>query len=293
MKHILEDNLVVLEKYAPQYNLNCKSLGIITAGDSNVFPGIQILHASIKNKINFLCYDIGFTEKQKEWAMHNNLLTKSIDIPDGHKNIPKWQTYLKPWFLDDSPFEYTLWIDSDCIVVGDLSLVEYVEKRKTFFSQHWIKQNLLKKNSKELYEKFPVKSSYIPCVNAGVFGINKLTHYLLIKDWKTLLIKGITEDRQLLKHIAIYDEGALNWAIQNHCTQEDVKNDYRYNCFSAFEHSPKYELMTDYQQKVLILDGCNFSPNIFFRKILLNQKAYVLHFSTCLNNKRKYWTQWV
>jgi hypothetical protein len=293
MNRIIEDNLVVLEKYAPSYNLNCSSLGIITAGDSNVFAGIQILHASIKNKINFVCYDIGFTQKQREWARSNNLIIKSIDIPETHRKIHRWQTYLKPWFLDDSPFEYTLWIDSDCITVGNLSLMEQIKERKTFFSQHWIKQNLLRKNSDELYKKFPAKLSSMPYVNAGAFGINKLTHSLLIKDWKMMLNEGIVNDRQILKYVVQDDEGALNWAIQKHCVQDDIKNDHRYNCFSAFEHSHKNEFMITYQQKVLILKGCNFLPQIFFRKILQDQESYILHFSTCMNHKGKYWTQWL
>jgi hypothetical protein len=98
----------------------------VTATDSNTFIGVQTLFSSIKNKINFLCYDLGLKEEEIAWCKENNLELKKIELP-GCKHIKKWQTYVKPWLVDDSPFEYTVWIDSDCVVVGDLSKSKFIQ----------------------------------------------------------------------------------------------------------------------------------------------------------------------
>ena len=292
MGNMLSMSLGILEKYTPKFDLNKSNIGIITAGDSNVFDGIRILYSSIKNKIQFLCYDIGFTKNQQIWAQKNNMAVDSYPVSSALKNIDKWQTFLKPWFIDTSPFEYTIWIDSDCIVIGDLSSAELIQNKQTFFIQHWIKQERLKKNSNNLYKKFPVNSPDLPYVNAGVFGINKLTHQTIITDWKMLLDQGINHNTFPLADIINWDEGALNWALQNNNAFDCIFDDYRYNCFSAFASSVNQHQSSTYHQKVFILEGITTFPQIAFRKILQKKEPYILHYPTRMNNKKKYWTQW-
>ena len=284
--------LNLLEQHTPQYNLLDDNLGIVTAGDCNVFDGIRILHASVKNKINFLCYDIGFTEQQTKWAFENNLNIKRLQIPKTHANVSHWQTYLKPWVIEDSPFDYTLWIDSDCVVTGNLSLASAITNKQTFFVQHWIKQESLRPNNKKLYEEFPTETDQLVYVNAGVFGINKKTDAAIISDWKMLLTKGLTESPYLLEYIINWDEGALNWAIQKNKASCCIIDDYRYNCFSAFCSLSNVMPHSYYHQRGFFIEGTSSFPQIAFRKMLQNKEPFVLHFATRMNNKRKYWTQW-
>jgi len=287
-----DSSLGILEKYAPKFDLNVDGLGIITAGDSNVFDGIKVLHSSIKHKINFICYDIGFTEQQKSWAAKNQLTIRPFPVTDAIKSVDKWQTFLKPWFVENSPFEYTIWIDSDCIVTGDLSTSELIQSRQTFFVQHWINQKFLRRSSNKLYETHPVASLDLPYVNAGVFGINKKTHQSIIDDWKMLIDTSFNRNKQLLLYIVNHDEGALNWAIQRNNAGDCIVDDYRYNCYSTFASSHKRELLSSYHQKVFVLEGSNSFPQIVFRKILQNPEPFILHYSTRMDNKGKYWTQW-
>lgn len=288
MANLLLSSLTILEKYSPKFNIRGNSVGIITAGDSNVFPGIQVLYSSIKGKADFLCYDIGFTDQQKEWAIQNKLPTGIPFIPEGIKNLNKWQTYLKPWLIANSPFEYTIWIDSDCIVSGDLSLSNLIRDKKTFFVQHWLKQERLKQNSHKLYQEYPVPTPSLPYVNAGAFGINKTTHGSIIDDWKMLIAQGIN-NKQLLCCIVNWDEGALNWAIQKNNAGKCIIDDYRYNCFTTLH---KEKTNSTYHQEIFLLQGATSCPQLVFRKILQNKAPFILHFCTRMSNKQKYWTQW-
>lgn len=285
-------SLKILERYTPRYDLQEQTTGIVTAGDSNVFDGIRILYSSIKNKINFLCYDIGFTKSQLDWAQKNNMRIKQYPVDSWFKQIDKWQTFLKPQFVDDSPFEYTIWIDSDCIVVGDLAKSPFISNKETFFVQHWIHQPMLRKNNDRLYERYPVKQKDVPYVNAGVFGINKNKDQPLITDWKTLIRDCLWSDDGLIGCLANWDEGALNWAIQKNEGRDYVKDAYDHNCFSNFTWNHDDKLFNTYHQKILLVDGTLTFPNLFFRKILSAKDPLILHFSTCMDNKRKYWGLW-
>jgi hypothetical protein len=168
MFELYNQGLLFLEKNTDKFNIKNDDICIISAGDSNVFGGIQALYLSLKNKCNFICYDIGFTEEQIKWANDNGLILKYLNIVNKYNKNYRWQTWLKSYYIDQTPYEYVLWIDSDCIVVGDLSISEFIKNKKTFFMKHWIKQPLLKKNTKELYEKYPVKELNIDYLNAGI-----------------------------------------------------------------------------------------------------------------------------
>jgi len=279
-----------LAKNSPKYNIVSSDIGVITATDTNTFVGVQTLFTSLKEKINFICYDIGLTQDDVEWAKENKMEIRSVDYPERIKTLSKWQTYLKPWFVDDSPFEYTLWIDSDCIVVGDLSQSDFIKNRETFFVKHWIKQEYLRKNMQELYYKYPADIHNYDYINAGVFGVNKKTENNIVKDWKMIIEKGM-DDAAILSFISNWDEGALNWAIQRNNRHSMVKDDYRYNCFASFFIDKKRHDFNTYHQPVYIFEKSSI-PSLFFKRIFEGPESFVLHFSTCMENKSKYWSVW-
>ena len=279
-----------LLKKTPKYNLIDDSVGIITATDSNTFVGVQTLFASVKNKINFICYDLGLSEEEKKWCEEQGLNTKKIKLPEC-THIKKWQTYVKPWLVDDSPYEYTVWIDSDCIVVGDLGKSEFIQKKESFFIKHWIKQKHLTKNSKFLYYSHPVDNPASSYVNAGVFGINKSQDQDILDKWKFLLQLGFN-DKEFLDLIVNWDEGGLNWSLQNKDYSKYIHNDYRYNGYATFMIDASKHNFSIYEQKILALDKSPM-PSMFFKHVLERSKDFfVLHFSTCMENKVKYWGAW-
>lgn len=287
---IFLNGLNFLNKHTIKFELKDKDIGFITASDSNVFSGVQVLFSSLKNKVNFICYDIGLNDQQIKWAEENGLNLIKFDVNEDFKKIDKWQTYLKPFYIDKSPFEYTVWIDSDCVVIGDFNKSELIINKKTFFIQHWLKQKFLKTNKKELYDSFPVEISNHKYINAGVFGINKKEDYELLKDWKDIIECGL-RDNKILQLFCNWDEGALNWALQKHHKNNYVYNDYRYNCFSVFLPVLESHRLDIYEQPIYFFNKV-CSPELFFAKLLGKKDVFVYHFSTCMKNKNKYWSIW-
>ena len=276
--------LTYLQKNSPQYKIKNKDIGIVTATDSNTFIGVQTLFASVKNKINFLCYDIGLAQKELDWATENNMPVKQFKICI--KQIDKWQTYLKPFFIKKSPYKYTLWIDSDCIVTGDLSTLDVIMNKQTFFVQHWIVDKYLAKNQEDLYKKYPVEGISAN-INAGVFAINKATHSNILNEW-LYLINIVVNNEEIRNLTACWDEGCLNWALKKTNSGNLVLKDYRYNCNTSFNSaSPEKRF---YESPTVDI-GNHLIPSKFFKEVL-NSKVFINHFSTCMENDKKYWTKW-
>lgn len=289
--NLYEFGLRYLLNNSPSYKIADPEIGIVTATDSNTFIGVKTLFASIKNKINFICYDIGLTNKEVEWCNANDLTL--IPFPVTIPFIDKWQTYLKPFIIEASPYPYTIWIDSDCVVVGDLSTSQLIANKETFFTKHWINIKYLKHNNEKLYELYPVQCISEP-INAGVFGINKTTDSDILKEW-LFMTKNTIDNSVLRNYVINWDEGSLIWAInKTNNGKKIVSENSKYNFFCEVNEAAKIfvKCYKDfYDTSFGDLKNCGL-PSSFFKE-LLNQDAYVCHLSTCMENGRKYWKKWI
>jgi hypothetical protein len=280
-------NLQYLTDNLPSYSIDDKSIGVVTGSDTNTFEGLQVLFYSLKGKISFLCYDLGLTDKELDWCRKENISIKQCPTIFT-KNKPKhWQTYTKPWLVQDSPFEYTIWFDTDCIVVGDLTKADLINNKQTFFTKHWIHPDIVVKNGKPIYKTFPVAEKSTYYINAGVFGINKHTHGSILRDWIKIL-SGCLQDEGLIKHLASGDEGGLHWSLQNNGDLSLIVDDYRYNMCSAVHRSH----INKHTIQPFFVSGISFNSIKFFETCCKQKEAFVLHFSTCLEHKQKYWKTW-
>lgn len=287
---VYDFGLNYLEKHAPVYNVQDHDVGIVTATDSNTFIGVKTLFYSIKDKINFVCYDLGMSSDELNWCKENGLHTIKFDIKI--PLIDKWQTFLKPFIIQQSPYNYTLWIDSDCIVTKDLSLSSVIQNRETFFTRHWINPKHVKKNNKKLYELYPVEgeSEYI---NAGVIGFNKSHDLDILEQWIHLINIGIYDVTGTIRsYLAMHDEGALTWALRKTNKGYRIINDYRYNLYCEFlRNSHAVDNITDFYDTPIQQLPDYVMPSRFFKKVL-ESDAFVCHFSTCMINSNKYWLRW-
>lgn len=287
MSKLFENSLKILEEKSPKYDLNSKNIGIITAADSNVFLGLQMLYTSIKGKIPFTCFDIGLTKEQIKWCVSNNMqLSDYKEEVTNYKGIKGWQTILKPFYMYMSPYEYTIWVDTDCIIVGDLSKSDLIQNKRAFFTKHWLKSPI--SNSQELYKLYPADSPDIN-INAGVFAFtNKTNKESDILDRYIWMINEMIDTPYVRQLVSAYDEGALVWAIQKTGKLNLITSDSRYNCFckvtSFVPDTSKYII------NPLYID-LNISPTLFFNSLPYNEQ-YILHFSSLLNNNTKHWVKW-
>jgi len=293
---LYKHGLNYIQQNYPSFNLLDSTIGVVTAGDTNVFGGVQALFLSLKGKINFICIDIGFTEAQKRWAFENGMTLKYVDIADYHKTIDNWQTWFKPLYIMASPYEYTIWMDSDCLVVGDLSASPIISNKQTFFLKHWLRQKYLHKISENVYKEFPVQDPNVPTINAGVVGINKKTHKHLLDSWCDKLNLCLNRP-ELRPQFVNSDEGILTWTLQKNSCNSLVKDLATHNRFANITDTNinLFTVEDDHMEQSYITVKSSSMPSKFFREVLQasqGQGNLVLHFSTALMNRMKYWKTW-
>jgi hypothetical protein len=292
--NLFEYGLKLLETKSKKWTINDCSIGIVTAADKNVFQGLQALFTSVKNKVNFLCYDIGLTAEQKSWCFKNNLQLKNISFPTNFTELKGWMSYTKPWVVADSPFEYTIWLDTDCIVVGDLTQAELISNKRTFFVEHFLKY--YPPNSNYLYEQYPVKANITDWkyINAGVFGVHKKdVEDLIINKWQTLINVCLIDSKIKQTCDLYWDEGSLNWSLQRDNSVEFVTNNHLYNWPGDYDIIEKQK--KDQVNKVpCLLAPIVSGPSLFFDKLLeQSTDKFVVHFATGESLKKpKYFNVW-
>lgn len=284
-----------LDNNYPKWNLSSKFYSVVTAADSNVFPGLLSLFYSLKNKIPFVCYDIGLSDEEKKYCSSIGIRLKDIEFPQVLKKLKNWQFYLKPWIIEDSDSLYTLWIDTDCVVTGDLSQADLIKNKQTFFVKTCLSSKHLKTNNAKLYEKYPVANLDLPSINSGVFGINKKDiEWFVVSKWQYLIRKSIEEG---FTDLLVYqDEGALNWSLQETNASYLITHDWSYNKQTCYNTNFIYEeKLLDHVINPLRVPRCITSSS-FFKTLLsvaTENEIKIAHFSTGAGFiENKYWQQW-
>ncbi len=185
--------------------------GILTASDSPFFPALKRLVVSLKKQWPMCVMDLGLSSLEVGWLESKGVQTVKRDwyCP---KTVNCWHTWNKPQYIRSSPFDYTLWLDADCVVVGDLVPLFGVDPLIVRLEGSW-PQNA---NGPHVYQVGDVAEKLPPwsLVNAGVVGFSKeaIKGDLFLK-WERMCKAAIT-DYSLRKSLAHQDTGALIWAIE-------------------------------------------------------------------------------
>ena len=297
--NIFKHGLKSVQKEFPEWSVNDLSVGVVTAADSRAFLGVQFLFCSLKDKINFICYDLGLTQSQLSWCQVYGLNVQQLKCPPYLKTIPNWQFYVKPWAIQNSPYDYAVWIDSDCIVVGSLDKAQLIRNKQTFFVEYFLTKSTQRKNTSWVYTQHPTKANPDgwDYVNSGVFGINKNdSNCSILTKWQTM-IEISAQDKHIRDCFVCQDEGVLNWALQLDNSLEIITDDLRYN-FHGIHHTREFPLDKLHKTHK---SSCAFIsptpiPSKFCRALQQHQDKFVIHFATGLNRKcesiKKYYNMW-
>jgi hypothetical protein len=188
--------------------------GVITAADTGFFPGIQFLCAACQGRVPLLVFDAGLTAEQRDWCAAR---VEVRDFPD--PLVPRteemWPAWNKPLLFRHSPFRTTLWLDADCLVVGDLNPLFARAAEGPFGVPSQV--SLYPRPNKEiLYQKHPVPQR-IPndrIVNGGVLGFGSDERSArLLTAWEGMVCEA-GRDAEVREAIGFHDEGALHWAVE-------------------------------------------------------------------------------
>jgi hypothetical protein len=212
---VLRMSLVAKDGVRPCLDPNC---GFLSATDSRLFPGFQILYSSIilKHQTSVCVVDLGMEDDQRDWCRQqkNLLIVKpKTEIFKLHNQIYDWQKFNKPYYFLFSPFKKTLWLDCDTIVLKDVSaLFNMMDEDPVICS------GFSKINKDEFIEDMDghydsPKNCYYP--ETGMIGINLEHDFWLLRDWLWATLKAASDCR-LLSNLRHVDAGCLAWALVKH-----------------------------------------------------------------------------
>ena len=261
--------------------------GVIYITDSHAFPGLQI--SATSHDAPTCVIDIGMTHEQLQWCELNNIRIQPYTdtIPDTHM----WQTWIKPLALKLSPFETTLYIDTDSIICNDLSHVfDVIEQRGVLVVKDEGKY-IQEPNITKYQAKYGPSESYIDnYVNAGVIGYTG-DYKWFIEQYADTCMQCFNQNE--FDVFSWYDEGCLNRCLDLN-DRVQACDDYRYNRLS-----PVIPCLT--KHKLLIPDveanvhkKYNYlmsftSYKSFMRNENINNNNYILHF----RGTSKPWNHWL
>jgi hypothetical protein len=144
-----------------------------------------------------------------------------IDLPkeetDKYKKVhAHWRQWYKPFYFDMIPqHETILWLDIDMVIIADLEpIFQHIERQFVVMADYFAPKTC--RNNPALYEKYGPEVP-IPhrdtVLNSGVVGYKPTRDYQILELWKAKVTTAIN-DPEVRNWIALFDQGALLWALQ-------------------------------------------------------------------------------
>lgn len=191
--------------------------GVVTASNRSHFPGLQLMLYSLtkRHSVPILVYDVGMTPAQLEWlsSVPDVVVAPQFNPP---VKMYYWEAWAKPFYIKNSPFQKSMWIDCDTLVTGDLmEIVDAAGDQPFFTADHTgIKEGTY--NDRALYILMPVDGvtedggEYL---NTGVFVLDRDGDRELIDEWCGFVQKA-GENQQIALNTKCWDQGACKWVLQ-------------------------------------------------------------------------------
>lgn len=194
------------------------SRGVITSSNEGYFEQLLFLLASLHEVGNLATgvFDLGLTSRQREkladWPGVRVLPRPNLPAPQAAMaDVQKPEAWLKPVLMTHTPFDETLWIDADCIVLRDLSPIWKRVASGPFIVMDPFQ--LYIRNKDELYGMLPTPPGCLPSLyaNTGVFGFRRDRDWNLLAAWTYAFQAAV--DAKLRALVAFQDQGLFNWAL--------------------------------------------------------------------------------
>lgn len=252
------------------------SYGIITGANSVNWICLSALAIGAhKNKIGFAIADHGLEKWQRtelerigiQWIEH-----KKIDLPKLNTNSVDLRAWWKPWICQASPFEKSIWIDNDSVIIGDITpLFKYdlcVGNHKIWIGhRRWIQSQDL---AEKIFDKDRLKNYYLKTkdMNCGVIGFTKNNPF--IQEWIDMT-EYLFKNKELLDLCVAKDQNAfiltcIKRLIENKDIPYILENKYNY---------PAEGLNNKYKHKRKKISK---NPNLFLKDtIKKNPKQIIVH----------------
>ncbi|MBV9670089.1 MAG: hypothetical protein JOZ43_03955 [Acidobacteriales bacterium] len=215
-------------------NTEANQRGVVTLCDSNYYPGLLQLHASIQTSdpCPVLCYDAGLSRAQRDDASRKRdlhildlpadpLIAELMAATRDYAPLAKpdkriWPLWICPLLLRAAPLKDMFWLDCDVIVLRGLDeLFVMLDGGPVFTPEN--KAPEATPNSPSLYSHLPIRRRFdpkVPVVNGGVSGWRRGRDDAVL-DAYVHPVAAAARDRSVRDAISWHDQGALIWAIQS------------------------------------------------------------------------------
>lgn len=209
--------------------------GIVTASDAAFFKNLQFLLRTLtQHTTRPICvFDLGLTAAQREWcrSLVNVQLRRPPRIYAPVEKLKRehwWQTWFKPYFVYDAPFDHLLWLDADCFVLRDIDdLFTQLADGPLIFTDT---ADVEVANDPRLYARLPIAGPIVPetRINAGVIGLSRQRDYRVLAASCYAVMWAAMNPAQR-NWVAWADQGALLWAVQALGLQDRVRDNAVWN----------------------------------------------------------------
>jgi len=218
------------------FQANAVRQGVVTAADAGFFRDLQLLVSSHRQRDRYplIVFDLGLHPQQREWCL-NQTGVGLVTMPRIYKPVEAikkrhwWQTWLKPFYIYHAPLERALWIDADCVIVGDLSQAFGLLDERPLLVRDG--NDVVTENHPLLYERLPLpEGSETKGVNlnAGVVGLCKVRDRALLSAWAYgVAWAAVNPEGQRLSAWA--DQGMLLWAVHHTKSTDVIRQDMAWN----------------------------------------------------------------
>ena len=219
-----------------KYGMN-QAIGIVTAFDNKFYEDFKCFVNSLRLHTNIPLYAYPIDEQDNTQRpileaikSDTNKISKDayvkIFLPP-EKAQQFQQTDTKRWIqwhkadlikhvAEKHSLKHVLWLDSDIIVLKDLSAIfDHIIDQPLFTNDYFAPLSC--KNKDELYEEFPDakvdESQQDVVLNSGVVGFELPRDMPILNSWsnKTQLI---VKNPNLKQWITLYDQGTLIWTLR-------------------------------------------------------------------------------
>lgn len=211
------------------------SYGVVTAADGRYFDQLIILLHSLQqaNAPPTLVFQSEFSAAQiGELLEMRNLVVRPFPPLDDAltplRSEPKAVAWLKPWWLLHSPFDRSLWVDADCVVLKPLDLVFDAIAERPFVVVDPFPH--FARNPEGLFDhpSLRLQVSEQVGVNSGVFGWERTRDRELLAAW-AWAVELAAGDAALRQTVANQDQGLLIWALHRLGLHGHVRSDDGWN----------------------------------------------------------------
>lgn len=256
--------------------------GVLTATDDVFLPGALML---VESAVRFGC-DVTVVDLKLSETSRRRLVDAGgkLRCPPSNCAMPDdiygWQTWNKPFYLIDSPYKSTLWLDADCLMVQSPDKLFNAISRGPLMLQHW--------NSRayEWPEEAFWTSVNVRCpsnslaVNAGVLGFSpdRFVDGRLLKHWCEL-VSSVVDNSVRRRQLRWHDESALNYLLARDNSHDLIT---------------RRNIVTDGWNRLMPADVWYGDDRSQFNRIIEKSKRtqdVIMHFTG--GTRPRYWFSWI